>query len=235
MMNLPDRREAVFILDPEAGLTPDNRWTDTGPHGLHATPVNYVAPNYGLVTMASGAQAYSFNGATQYATLPLRFYDFAPTSECTFVVAARWSTPGLGDHVFDCVTAGVGGIRISTRAGAAERLVIAAVNGATSCLTQETNNAPLTGRTWVAALTMRVVTTATEGRSIWLDGNSQAVTPANTAATIAYNTAAVPTIGAVSGGGANYFDDRLYHLSLWPRVLTTAEICDITLHLRNRM
>lgn len=67
----PGPDTALFYLDPNAGLTDGNLWTDSSPNGLHVTPVGYSAPNYGISSGNRGVKYISFNGSTQYGNLPL--------------------------------------------------------------------------------------------------------------------------------------------------------------------
>lgn len=235
MMNLPDRREAVFVFDPtEHALTGDNRLYDSGPHGLHATPVNYVAPAWGIATGPSGARYIGFNGATQRWTLPLDFYRYVPTTGITVVAAIRCPTPAISDRVFDCTGGAGNGFRLNVDPVAAERIRLTAFSGATGCYVTATNNIPLTDRVRVIVASVRASSTMASGRAIWINGQQIAVTSANTAATITYDATVVPTIGAIVGGAGNFFDDRLYHLSAWPSAWSHSQAVDMTGLLRDR-
>ena len=232
--NLPDPREAVFILDPEAGLTDGNLWRDSGPHGLHVTPVNYVAPAYGIAVGPSGASYIGFDGATQRGTLPLDFYRWTPTNAVTAIAAFRCPTPAVSDRIFDCTDAN-NGIRLNVDPAAAERIRLTAMVGGVACYATATANIPLTGRTRVVVASVRVSNTMASGRAVWVDGVQIAATAAGTAAALAYTTTVVPTVGSVVGGGGNFFDDLLYYLALWPRIFSHAEAQAITAMLRDRM
>ena len=82
----PQDSSCVFWHDFEE-LTTGNLWRDKSRNGLHATPqAGFTAPNYGLARSAKGKGYANLTGAANaYATLPLRFYDVAPTMDLTVV------------------------------------------------------------------------------------------------------------------------------------------------------
>ncbi len=213
MSLFPGPQESCFYLDPNMGLTDNNKWFDSSPFSLHVDPIGYSSPAYGLSTGPSGAKAISFNGTTQRGELPLRFYDHAPASVYTFAVVARWNAPAANDRMFDTWSANTG---LAFYNGSTERLSF--YGGAGTTNVAFTANAPLTSRTRVAALGHDATAPSALG---WIDRNGEPVTRTASAA-IPYNTATVPTVGSAPGGGT-YFDGDLYHLSIWPRVWSHAE------------
>jgi len=86
------------------GGTPYMR--DSGPHGLHAEMSNFGVAPYGLTTLGQ-RNAIAFNGTTQYATAPFRFYDHAPTDDLTFVAYGSYAGAATNDPLFDCRAGGV--------------------------------------------------------------------------------------------------------------------------------
>ena len=215
-MKLPSYLDGcVFALDFGAGLTDGNLFKDSGPHGLHLTPVNFVAPNYGLVQGPSGATCLRFNGTTQYAYMAAaaaaRFYARAPTTTVTIAFVARHVLPAAGSFVFNARD-------IATTRGLVVRYSTTEIlnlrgqdaGGVQTNLT-DTNNIPLTGRTVISAYALdKTVLTGL----IWHDGSGRAASIAGNTNPIAYDAGTAPTMGAQPGGGG-YFNGDIYFAGLW--------------------
>jgi len=216
----PGPEKSCFLLDPNAGLSAGNLWRDSGPNQLEATTVNYVAPNYGIASNSKGTKYISFNGATQRATLPLRFYDRAPTTETTIVVVQRFNAPTASDFVFSAVNAAVTrgmAVDLST----AERLRIRAYDAAGAVMScTMTADGPLTTRTRVIILSLEQSISLVRA---WVDGVQVAATFAGSLNPISYDAAVVPTIGCIVGGAGNFNDCDLFLFGIDNRVWTDAE------------
>ena len=221
MALFPGPQQSVFWHDFE-GLTDGNLFKDLGPYGLHATPqAGFVAPNYGLARNTHGKGYANFTGAANvYATLPLRFYNYAPTAQYTYVLVAQHDATGAGGFVFYCRNGG------ATRGmflyhNAAQRLNSISYD-ATGGNTQlgDAADVPLSPRTRTSLYSMNrpwVMGTIWHDRVAFAPAWGGGVTTG-----IAYDTAVVPTIGAQSGP-ANYFVGRMYWLILFPFVFTDSE------------
>lgn len=215
----PGPEKSCLYLDPAAGLTDGNLWKDSGPYGLHVTPVGYAAPNYGLSLGPSGAPRITFNGANQYGTLPLRFYATAPVGAFTAVCVARHNAPANLDQVFFAHNNGwTRGISLLITPSA-ERMQIRSFDAAGAVSTwTDAASVPLTQRTRVSILSLSQV--GSSGRS-WHDEVGVAGAFAGSTNPIAYDAAAVPTIGAWVGGAGNFFDGDLYFLGIWGGIVFT--------------
>lgn len=218
MALFPTPQESCFYLDPNAGLTDGNLWKDSGPHGLHVTPVNFTAPNWGISTGPSGAKMITFNGTNQRGTLPLRWYTNAPTTAVTVAVVARYNAPAASDRIFNATNAG-GTLGFVLRHSVAERLHLYCLDAVSAVTLEsiESDDAPLTSRTRVSVLSARQSTALR-----WVDRVGRAATGSANANPVAYDVAGVPTVGAVGGGGA-YFDGDLYCLGIFSRVWSDSE------------
>jgi hypothetical protein len=214
----PGPTSSCFYLDPAAGLTDGNLWKDSSPYGLHVTPVNYAAPNYGLSLGPSGAPRITFDGASQYGTLPLRFFNKAPGAECTFVVVARYSGAVQG-RIFCARSAGLLGFEVIR---VADKISMNGWDvGGTQREAIETNNTPLTERTRVSIVSSAVGAVPPLARC-WQDGAGRAVTSANNGGVW---TAAVdlPCVGRFSYLNIEYLAFDLYHLAIYPLIFTHQE------------
>lgn len=207
----PDSSECVFYHDFEA-LTANNLWRDKSRNGLHATPINYVAPSYGLARSAKGKGYAALNGTNQSAVLSTRFYDVAPTTQATFVLAAYHRAPAISDNIFNCrdVVALRG---LQFRMATTERLQLVGQDlGGVFVQLQESTDAPYTGRLRVSIVSASFPLNTIQ---VWNDGGGKAAAVVVGAiAALGYNTAHVPTIGAYTGGSL-YFDGNLYFLALF--------------------
>ena len=222
----PSYQQAVFALDPAAGLTDGNLWKDSGPNGFDWTPnANYAAPAYGIAPGPSGAPYIGFNGANQYGTLaaaPMaRFYaTCAGVARFTVAIVARHNAPAANDIIFNTMDGG-GTRGLILRYLAAERLFLRGLDAAAaaSLYALESTDASYTSRT-------RVTILSAFGADAygWVDGVQRTMTfpTAGNGNAVGWNAAIVPTVGAFSGGGF-YFDGDLYFLGIWPLIFTDSE------------
>lgn len=236
-MNFPGPDKAVFVLDPAAGLTPDGLWKDSGPFGLHWTPTNYAAPNYGLNSDSKGTRYYSFNGANQSASLAgalrARFYQYAPTTEFTFVFAAYFNDPATNDTIFSCTDpANQNGIRVyNNPSGNQIRAII--YRGGVSTYVESTAALPLAQRKRVITIQSIAPIQSTVYRRIYQDTVPVAATVAGTAqAQIGYQNTGV-LLG--SHIGVALFDGNLYYAAMYPFLFCHAEAVAISQWLRDRL
>lgn len=212
----------VLLFDPADGLDASNRWVESSGNGLNALPgAAYVTPAYGLALGPSGAPYILAGGTANYnATLPLGFYTRAPTTAMTVCLVQRFTSPLAADIVFSCADAG------NTRGFAvdfvtAERLRLRGYDAAgafTVCLM--TADGPLSGRTRVVVLAMEQ---AGSLAMAWVDGQGVAASFAGSLNPIAYNTAIVPTLWSLVGGG-QYNDASVYWFSVDNRAWTDGEV-----------
>jgi len=228
-MKLPSYQDAVFVLDPAAGLTDGNLWRDSGKRGLHWTPgAAYVAPNYGYaVSTANGAPYVLAGGAANFlATLAdanqrARMYAAAPTTGMTFVLAQRFSVPTAADIVFGCLNAAATrGLQLDF--ATADRLRIVGRDGAGAALSVSlTAAAPFTGpRTRVVILSMD----STQGLArAWLDGEGVGAAHAGSTNPVAYDDTVIPTLFASVGGAVGYNDGQVFFAGWWPFVVSDSE------------
>jgi len=221
-MKLPSYQDAVFVLDPAAGLTDGNLWRDSAPHGIDITPnANFAAPNYGLGIGPSGASYIEFGGGgvLQSGSLPLRFYDYAPPGPCTWAFVVRHMTPTPNANIFDCrPAAGNRGLRLAEfttsqcdmqwwDAGGVQRLV------------RDPVGLPANqGRTVVRIFS---ADTDLSVGYVWRDRTQYAPITVF-GGTRAYDTAQTPWIGSTRGL-AQFWTGWLYFLGLWGRVWADSE------------
>lgn len=226
---LPSRNDACWILDPEAGLTPNNLFVDSGPHGLHMTPFNFAAPNYGIVALPSGAKAIQFaSAALTRIALPLNYYTYAPTIEFTFVMAFEWTVAvGIFTRWFN-EGDGNNGMNITYNGGIEYR----ALSGGTTAYPR--SNAVLSTKMAVFIGSSNV-TGITGIRRCWKDGSWDYNTAAGSIAAITHLPATVPTIGSAVGGGVGHISGNVAYMALWPRLFSNQEAADITAMLRDRL
>jgi hypothetical protein len=197
---------------------------DRSPNGLLATMVNFVAPNYGF-TAGSRRIGLAFNGTTQRLTLPLAFYNAVQTNGITVVVYARYNDPTAADVVFSCRDAGGTRGWLLTHSTAA-RMAFTGYTAAAAVLSStDTADAPLVGRQRLSAYSFDQGSAS----SLHLyDGSPVASTIAGSTAAIGYDATVVPTVGCTPGGGGQFFDGTLYHLSVWPWNLSVSEARELT-------
>ncbi len=219
------RATFAFCGDPPQVIGGTPYMMDRSANGLHATLVNFAAPNYGFARNAKGQGFYAFNGTTMRATLPLSFYNSASTGALSFIVMARYADEATNDRLFTCRNAG------ATRGVSTQvydvlgRFVIQGWDaGGVIMQASETNNSAFYGRTIVS---VGVLDAARSYGAWWRDTSATATTFAGSTNAIAYDTAVVPTIGAFTGGGAEPQID-LYHISMWPWALSRSDAVDIT-------
>lgn len=195
---------------------------DSGPHRLHAAMVNFTAPAYGVVTMPSGRPAIQFDGTTQYATLPLRFYDDAPTTELTFVAQIRHESPVTNDYLFYATSAAAKGSRwrYYTVASPDGRMTIDWYGAAaTLSLAYETTNRGMIPRVQTMIHGMNVVSLG----QLSLSDRLRTITAFAVAGggPVVWDPAEVPIImGRV---GVSYTGGTLLTLGLFPWLFTDAE------------
>ena len=211
----------VFAYDFGAGLTDGNLYRDLGPYNLGLSPVNFVAPNYGLAQGPSGATCLRFNGANQYGNLPLAFWAVSPTLSATFVVVARHATALNGQRIFFARSgAPFNGLELIVAPSA--RITLNGYSGGnlTGCV--HTADVPLAGRTRVTILSS-VASSAVRLFGGWVDGPGVAMTDVAAGAVVTWGTspATVPNIGSAAGG--NVWGGDLYFLGLWNYVFSNAE------------
>lgn len=199
------------------GATP--YMVDSGPHGLHAAMANFVAPAYGLVSMPDGRPGIQFNGTTQYASLPLRFYDHAPTQEATLVLYGAHTHIANTATPFSCDNNSAGGtwkgLLYQTIADA--RLLLRRGQGGAALPTVD-----CTAATPVPALRVMVASLASTARCH--SNRAPCVTAWTTGAfgTTVFDPAIVPTIGA-RPILANYWQGPILTLGLFPWAFTASE------------
>ena len=211
----PDSSLCVLYHDFERLDDTGLLWYDRGPNKLHATPVGYAAPNYGLARTARGKGYATFNGANQWAELAGgvqgSFYAVAPSSGYTAVLVARHTTPVALARIFNCrngaATRGIG-----IRYLAVDQMLAAAWDaGGVATQINETAAIQYVSRTRVSIYAMaKTAGTA----SIWHDTVQVAATFAGNTNPIAYDATVVPTIGSLTGGG-NPFTGTMYALILY--------------------
>jgi len=191
-------------------LTANNLWADRSRNGLHASPqAGFAAPNFGLSRSARGKGYATFSGAANaYATLPLRFYDVAPTTNLTLVLAARHITPAINARLFNART-GVQGFH-SYYSSTERGTILAYDGGGAASQVLDTTDVPFTSQTKVSIYTLAKTLSA---GYVWQDGVGRTATWAGNTNAIAYNTALVPIIG--SAGAAAYFVGWMYFLALF--------------------
>lgn len=208
----PQDPECVFWHDFES-LTPGNLWRDQSRNGLHATPqAGFVAPNYGLARTSKGKGYANFTGgANVYATLPLRFYDVAPTDALTFVLAFRHVTTGGFQRFFSCLDAG-NTRGITYRYLTNERLYCTTYDaGGVGTTVTDTADVPLTSQTVVSIISLRK---SVPFGAAWYNGRQATENVAGSINLNAYDATVVPTIGASLTGGSRIVGDG-YFLALF--------------------
>ena len=223
-MLFPSYQQSIFALDPAAGLTDANLWKDSSPYGLHVTPVNYAAPNYGYAVGPSGAPYIGFNGANQrgdvLAPALARFYTALNNSSVLTVAAVvRSNAPAVNDDIFTCLA--VAGRGFGLRYLTTSRMVLDTYDagGVLSTMRETTGLYDTSGRTSVMLLSFN----KTGGIGLaWRDGVGEGITITGNANPIAYDAAVAPTVGCYPGGGS-YFDGSLYFMGIWPMVFTDQE------------
>ena len=227
MALFPTPLESCYFLAPE--LTDTGLWRDLSPFGLHVQPVGYAGPALGLFTGPSGAKAISFDGATQFGELPLRFYDHAPTSAITVAVVARHAAPVVAGRIFSAADAGITrGITVQYTTVERLYLFCCDATAAVTCVSLATDDAPLTSRTRVTVLSA----TLNQGLR-WVDRVGRAASASANANPIAYDATALPIVGA-DVTAANFAAMDLYHLSIYDRVWSHAEAVAFSDYWRDR-
>lgn len=224
MAIFPTYQQAIFALDPAAGLNVANQWKDSAPSQLDITPnANFVAPSYGIGNGPSGAPKINFNGTNQCgamsAAVAARFFTIAPSGPMTAVVVARHNAPAISDRIFSCTTAAsTRGFNVSM--STAERLQFASYDagGLLGQYVVEADNAPLTSRT-------RVTILGFNGLAFyrWVDRDGRLAVGGGNGNPIAYDNTVLPIVGAHIGGAALFFDGDLYFLGFWPFVFSDQE------------
>lgn len=233
--NLPSYQDACFVLDPNAGLTDGNLWVESSRNGLHVTPVNFTAPNYGIARTSKGAAYITFNGTTQYGTVPLRFYDRQPITALTFVVVAHYnSTSAANDRLFSArSSAPLRGIELSVGSTSANRLDALGFDGLgawSGC--QMAADWDLVSRRVVSIVGMTAGITNQSLLSVH-DGDTVATLALGGSVVASWSTGpTAPLVGAMTGL-SNYFDGALYFLGIWPRLFTDREACAMSTWLRD--
>lgn len=206
---------------------------EQGRLALHLTPRVLAAPNYGLGSNGKTGRL-TLNGATHYADMAAavaaRWYTAAPTTALTVGIAARWAAPAINDVIFSCLNAGpTRGLAI--RLSAAERIQVAGYDAAGAVVSATMSaDAPLTSRTRVVVMTLQP---SASWATAFVDGVPVGCTFAGSNNPIAYDTAVMPAIGAIPGGG-NYHDGDFFAICIWPRVLLSSEIGSWTCIWRDR-
>lgn len=206
---------------------------EQGKSALHLTPTNLAAPNYGLGSNGKTGKL-TLNGANQYGVMPAaaaaRWYANAPTSALTVGFVATWDDPTANDVIFSCLNAGpTRGLTVKLSTSA--RVQVAGYDAAGAV-----KSATFTADQRLAGSTRVVVIALQPSASLalaWIDGTPIAATFAGTTTSIAYDTAVMPTIGSIPGGG-NYHDGDLFPLCIWPRVLLASEVAAWTSYWRDR-
>jgi hypothetical protein len=211
----PDSSLCVFWHDFERTDDTGLLWYDRGPNKLHATPqAGFAAPNYGLGRTARGKGYASFTGAANvYATLPLRFYDVAPTVSYTWVVVLR-PTSTANQYICSCDNLGGGGINrgiILYRGGAPQSMNAYSCQGtAVLPVVQQT----LGGMSPLSDVRVGIVSVAAAPAS-WGHGVQFASSwTAGSVGPVVYDTTRLFAIGASVGGG-NYTVGQMFALILY--------------------
>ena len=220
MSLFPGPQESCFYLDPQKGLTDDDKWFDSSPFGLHVTPVGFSPPTWGISTGPSGAKMITFNGTTQRGTIDTRIYSSlaAATSTMTIAVVAKYTSySGPDGAVFD------------TRPNTLNRGIVVYVP-ATQDL--RLNGGDSAGVTWeIASLgnvfprtRVDIFTSDLSGWSYATYTDRSCITRAITTARnpVSYDVTKVPEIGRF-GNLNRFLGFDLYLLAIWPFAFTHAE------------
>jgi len=194
---------------------------DSGPHGLHAVMTNFVAPAYGVVTMPNGRCGVQFNGTTQYASLPLSFYDHAPTDTMTFVWYCKFGSGlAVNEALFNCRNAGITAGYLFYRGN----VNLLSLNGVDSLGVAQLseNPAPINGRLDIGVCSAQW---AMQKHAWW--HNRQKITAVDAADRAAFllDATFVPLIARF---GAAYMGMTLCAFALFPWAFTDREAKDIT-------
>ncbi len=208
----PDDPTCVMWFDFEQ-LTANNLFYDRSRNGLHASPqAGFTAPAFGHGRSARGKGFCNFTGAANaYATLPLRFYDVAPTGLHTYVYACRTALTSYMT-LFSCANAGPTAglwLAIFSNPGVSEFVTTYITPGGVAAYVRQTTP-QWTGTNVVGISTVDTVPKTTR--------NGSALTTTWTAG--AYGApvydATVPWIGRTAVfGGPYYFVGPMYFLALF--------------------
>lgn len=225
----PDSSLCVFWHD-FSSLTTGNLWRDRSRNRLDAAPqAGFTAPSYGLARSPRGDGYVSLTGAANaYATLPLRFYDVAPTMDLTVVYGIAFGTNVANNRIFNARngTKGFMSYLITT-----ERTNILAYDaGGASAQSTDSADVPLTNLTDVGVLCMSK--SQNQGLA-WHNGRPTAVTWASNVNPISYDTASVPVLFA--SGAVSYLIGRGYFLALLAWVPNHREAQAMTSYIRDEV
>lgn len=216
-MRFPGPQDATFWYNFES-LTDDNKWTDQSKNALHATPqAGFSSPAYGLSRTIRGKGYATFTGAANcYATLPLRFYDVAPTGEYTWVISSSGNTAsGAIQRFFDAYNGGGGGVNRGIASGTGTTATYqfhgygtatAAYSGAVGGSAPIYDPTSTTSRVYAVATAPKRWQDRVQGPAVWSVG---AYNP------VVYDTAIFPHIGCDAAGGSLLIA-RTYFLALFP-------------------
>jgi hypothetical protein len=206
----PSDSSCVMWFDFEE-LTPTNLWKDQSRNALHATPqAGFAAPAYGLGRSAKGKGYANFTGAAnQYATLPFRFYDVAPTQRVTLVFSAAYGVQVANGRIFNARDATRG---LMYYFFATNQLNIYCVDSG-GVASQHTDALGLQydNRTRVGVWAINRTALTSYG---WQDGKQYSMAAVGNTNPIAYNVALVPALGGY-GAGLALFVGRMYFLALF--------------------
>lgn len=234
MALFPTPQESTFWFE-FSGLTDGGLWVDSGPAGLHAQPqAGFTAPAYGLGRTSRGKGYATFTGAANcYATLPLRFYDVAPTGEYTWVISSGGNTAsGAIQRFFDAYNGGGGGVNRGIASGTWTTVTYqfhgygtatAAYSGAGGGSVPIYDPTSTTSRVYAVATAPKRWQDRVQGLAVWSVGDYNPVV---------YDTAIFPHIGCDAAGGSLLIA-RTYFLALFPFVFTDAEAKAMSDWLRN--
>jgi len=209
---------------------------DSGPYGIHLTPVVFAAPTWGIGVNGKGQRYLDFPGGGAYAIAPAasaaRFYAHAPTDALTFVAVLRYTPTVAGGRIF------------CSRNVAATRglhLIFATVDRV------QARGYDAAGATWTCtdALTSyffqrtRVLVCAIDVRrqdfSIWLDGVNTITATQAAQNAIAYDAAAPVLLGQNEGLAGNDLVAKVFHVGLWPYAFSRSEALYTTDYWRERV
>jgi hypothetical protein len=225
----PGPDKSVFWFDFE-GLTDGNLFKDLGPYGLHAAPqAGFASPNFGLARNAHGkGYALMTGAANRYATIPTRFYNYAPLREHTWVavVGSMTINPAGFSRIFSCESLGANyyGLAFGPNMAADPGFLLAAqCKGPVSFDRSQTPASSLA----LPRDSVVVQSNATGPQGMIQRVGVTTTWTAGAFGTAAYNTAVVPCIGQLASGGS-FFLGRLYFLALLPFQLTDSEAKALT-------
>lgn len=232
----PDSSLCVFWHDFERLDDTGLLWYDQGPCKLHATPVGYAAPNWGLARTARGKGYATFNGVNQSGTIPAATFNAAMggASILTMAAVVRSNAPAINDRIFSCVAAAGRGFGL--RYFTTSQMGIDAYDGAGALGTMGENAGGMaydtTGRVSVMVASFDKIKAV--GRA-WRDGVQNAVTVAGATTEIGYGAAQIAQIGTWAGA-ANYFDGSAYALILYRNYIPShAEAQSISRYWRDKV